>query len=94
MVYPPTTNNEPIVRDSTIDQSVLFDLFEVDQTHRAKLAHHQDQTVINILETGEITSIDDFEQEEGNQEPENSSFDYGDLPELSEHEKTIDWEDS
>ena len=67
MVYPPSTNNEPIVRDSTIDQSILFDLFRVDQTLRAKMVHHQDPAVINILETGEITSIDDFEQEEGDQ---------------------------
>ena len=36
MVYPPTPKDEPIVRNTNIDQSILFDLFDVEQTNHAK----------------------------------------------------------
>ena len=91
MVYPPTFNNEPITKDTNIDQSILFDLLRVERKVRIKGALEENSEAMNHLEVDEIASIEDFEEEEPDLEVE--SIEHADLPDLAEYEKMIDWDD-
>lgn len=91
MVYPPTLNDEPIVKDTHIDQSILFDLFKVERTNRANGILNQTEDVLKKHRADEIESIEDFDEEEPDSEIENGE--YADLPDLSEYEDMIDWDE-
>ena len=91
MVYPPTFNNEPITKDTNIDQSILFDLLRVERKVRIKGALEENSEAMNHLEVDEIASIEDFEEEEPDLEVE--GIEHADLPDLAEYEKMIDWDD-
>jgi hypothetical protein len=93
MVYPPTFNNDPITRDTNIDQSILFDLLRVEQKVRVKGALEENSEAMNHLEVDEIASIEDFEEEEPDLEIEGEGIEHADLPDLAEYEKMIDWDD-
>jgi predicted Zn finger-like uncharacterized protein len=94
MVYPPTLNDKPTVKDTNIDQSILFDLFKVERTNRANGIHNQTTDVLKSHRADEIASINDFEEEEDGQASTDGSLDYSDLPDLSEYEDIIDWDES
>jgi len=83
MVYPPTLNREPIVKDTNIDQSILFDLIKLE---RKGISNGIPDQV-----SDEIASIEDFDQEESDSGSENSE--YADLPDLTECEDMIDWDE-
>ena len=92
MVYPQSFNDEPNIRDTNIDQSILFDLFKVEQNDREGQEFDQKSAVMNSYRVDEIASTEDFEEEEEYPDVV-GNCEYGDLPDLSEYEKMIDWDD-
>lgn len=92
MVYPPGLNDEPNMRDTNIDQSILFDLFKAEQNFRDRQVIDQNSAVITSYRPDEIASIEDSKEED--EYPEVAEdFEYGELPDLSEYEKMIDWDE-
>ena len=91
MVYPPNLNNEPIVKDTNIDQSILFDLIKLERKGTSHGILDQVSNEFNSQRGDGIASIEDFDQEEPGSESENGE--YADLPDLSECEIMIDWEE-
>jgi hypothetical protein len=92
MVYPQTPDVEPIVKDTNIDQSILFDLFKVERTNRANGILNQTADVLKSHRADdEIASIEDFDEEEP--DSESVKDEYADLPDLSEYEDMIDWDE-
>ena len=63
-VYPPGYDDKPITRDTNIDQSILFDLFKVEQTDRSKKVPDKNTGLTLSHGVDEITSFRDFEEEE------------------------------
>ena len=92
MVCPQTLKSEPIIQDTNIDQSILFDLFQVEQKDWAKEILDQTSAMMNSHGVDEIASIEDFEEEDPESEIEN--IEYPELPDLSEYEEMIDWDES
>jgi len=90
IVYPPATAAEPVLKETNIDQSILFDLFKLERKSRANGILNQTSEKFNSQTVEEIASIEDFDQEEPDSESENGE--YADLPDLSEYEAMIDWD--
>jgi len=91
MVYPPASNEEPTVKDTKIDQSILGELFEVEQINKYTGILDQTSGAITNRVIDENVSIEDFEEEEEDSEIED--IEYADLPDLSEYEEMIDWDE-
>lgn len=91
MVYRPTLNEEPIVKDTNMDQSILFKLFKVERTNRAREILTQSTDVMKRNVIDEIASIEDFDEAP---DSESENGDYADLPDLSEYADMIDWDES
>jgi len=92
MVYPPATAAEPVLKETNIDQSILFDLFKVEQTAKDREIITDTSKIFNINKVDEITSFRDFEEEEDDQDSEIEDIDLAELPDLSEYEEMIDWD--
>ena len=92
MVYPPTIEDDPVVQDTKIDQSILFDLFKLEQTAKDKGILPDASKIFNNQRVDEIASINDLEEEEDDQDPEIENIDLAELPDLSEYEDMIDWD--
>ena len=91
MVYPPTLNEEAIVKDTNIDQSILFDLIKLERKGTSNGIPDQVLNKFNSHRDDDIASIEDFDQEESDSGSENSE--YADLPDLTECEDMIDWDE-
>ena len=91
MVYSPAFNEDPITSDTNIDQSILCDLFKVEQKARVIDAVKENSKSMNRPAGDEIASIDNFEEEDSDFEIE--GVESGNLPDLSEFEEMIDWDD-
>jgi hypothetical protein len=92
MVYPSDFADEPIVNDTNIDQGILEEIFEIEQ-----IARHQDildQTAdkANSQRVNETAFIEDFD-EKGDPDAKVDDSQYAELPDLSEYENMIDWDD-
>ena len=91
MIFPPDCYGKPVTQDTNIDQSILDDLLELQNETKAqlsmgKLREEEPTAMIEPKMPGE-----DF----GN---ENAVFvsdetEYAELPDLSELENMIDWDD-
>ena len=92
MVYPPALGQEPVIKETNIDQSILFDLFEVEQMNVVKTLNNNKEMVNNHT-LDQIASIDYFEEEEEEPELQIEDIEHTDLPDLSEYEDMIDWDD-
>jgi len=92
MVYPPATAAEPVLKETNIDQSILFDLFNVEQTAKDRGIITDTSTIFNINKVDEIAYFLEFEEEQDVQEPGIEDIDLAELPDLSEYEKMIDWD--
>lgn len=92
-VFPPSVDQEPLLEDTKIDQSILEDLLEIEQTKRAKGTHNQNSDATKSYKLDEIASIHGFEEVE---DPtlDSEDADYAELPDLSEYEKMINWSES
>ena len=93
MVFPPAHTDEPVVQDTDIAQSVLFDLFNVDQIARDKGLLPDASKILNSHGINEIASINDFEEEEDGKDSDIEDIDLAELPELTEYEDMIDWDE-
>jgi len=91
MVYPPTLINEATVKDTNIDQSILFDLIKLERKDTFNGILDQVSNEFNSQMDDEIASMEDFDQEEPDSGNENGE--YADLPDLSECEGMIDWDE-
>ena len=92
MVYPPATAAEPVLKETNIDQSILFDLFKVEQTAKDKGIITDTSKIFNINKVDEIASFRDLEEEDDDQDSEVEDIDLAELPDLSEYEEMIDWD--
>ena len=88
MVYPPAYTDEPIVKDTKIDQSILDELFEVKQIKRYQSILDQASDVINSQRFDEIASFQDYEEKE---DPKIEDINLPELPDLTEYEDRIHW---
>jgi len=93
MVYPPSFYDEPVVKDTNIDQSILGELLEVEKIKRYQGIFDQTSDESNHQQFHEIASIKDFEEEDDDQDPEIDDVDLAELTDLSEYENMIDWDD-
>jgi len=92
MVNQPALNDGPNIRDTNIDQSILFELFKIEQNYKERQMLDQNSAVMNGNRRDEIEPIEDFEEKE--EDPEMiRNCEYGNLPDLSEYEKWIDWDE-
>jgi predicted Zn finger-like uncharacterized protein len=92
MIFPPDCYGKPVTQDTNIDQSILDDLFEMQNGPKAqlsvgKLSEEGTSAMVDLIMSGE-----DFGDDNSSSVPDESE--YADLPDLSELEKMIDWDDT
>ena len=95
IVHPQEFNEQPKTQDTNIDQSILDDLFSMEHAPRTQLPLNEiSEEWNNLFEQG-ILTINDFDEEVA-EESDSSTIDNEctDLPDLSEYENMIDWEDN
>lgn len=90
-IWYPFNDDETIAKDTNIDRFILFDLLKVERTNRANGILNQTEDVLKKYRTDEMTSIEDFDEEEPYSEIDNGEYD--DLIDLSEHEDMINWDE-
>ena len=91
MVHRPSFAEEPIAKDTNIDQSILNDLYSIRPKPQAELSTDELFEESDDYDVPSLTSIEDFGEEakkEYNFNTEDSAF--ADLPDLSEYENEID----
>jgi hypothetical protein len=94
MVFRPSFAEDPIARDTNIDQSILNDLFSIRPKPPTELSADELFEEFDDYDVPSLTSIEDF-GEEAKKELKSNTEDtaFADLPDLSEHENLIDWGD-
>jgi hypothetical protein len=93
IVHPQDFSGKPKTQDTNVDQSILDDLFGMEQAARTQLPLDEiSEEWNNLFEQGVLT-IKDFDEEVA-EESDSSAVDSEskDLPDLSEYENMIDWE--
>jgi len=91
MVFPPDCYGKPVTQDTNIDQSILADIFEMQNDPPARLS------IGKLSEKGPSAMVEpDVSGKKSGDD--NTSLvpdetEYADLPDLSELEKLIDWDD-
>lgn len=91
-VYPPAINDEPVVKVTNINLSLLDRLFEVEQTNTVNSILVQTSEGINIHSIDETASIEDFEEEEDDRYPEIENIYLAEFPDHTEYEDLIEWD--
>jgi hypothetical protein len=94
MVQCPSFAEQPIAKDTNIDQSILDDLYRIRPKPQAELPVDEPFEESNEYVVQSLTSIEDFGEEakkETNSNIEDSRS--TDLPDLSEYENIINWGD-
>jgi hypothetical protein len=95
MVHRPNIADEPIAQDTKIDQSILNDLYPIrpeliDELPVDDISQESDdyvvQSLISIEEFGEEAQVETESNTEGSN--------LANLPDLSEYENKIDWNDN
>jgi hypothetical protein len=89
MVYPPAYADEPVVKDTKIVQSILEELFEVEQIKRYQGIIDQTSEEINNHSFEEIASVRDYEEKE---DPEIDGLGLPELTDLAEYEDMVEWD--
>ena len=98
IVHPPDFDGQPITQNTNIDQSILFDLFNMQHVRKTKVAIDEIYEESDDDEVESLMSIEDFDEEVAEAENEeahsnNEGVEYADLPDLSEYENMINWGD-
>ena len=93
IVHPSDFKGQPVSQDTNIDQSVLFDLFNMQHVRKAKVIMDEISDELDDYEVKSLMSIEDFDEEVADVEYEDD-IEYADLPDLSEYEDMIDWDGS
>ena len=94
MVSRPSFAEDPIARDTNIDQSILNDLYSIRPKPKVELPVDELFEEFDDYDVPSLTSVEDF-GEEAKKESKSNTEDtaFADLPDLSEHENLIDWGD-
>ena len=92
MFHPSDFGEQPIIQDTNIDQSILFDLFKMQHVPKTKVAFDEISEESDDYEVESLMSIEDFDEEVA--EAEDEEVEYTDLPDLSEYEDMINWGDN
>ena len=86
MVYPPKYSGSPVTQDTNIEQSILDDLLEM-QTEQAAWEPADD------ISKQDRNKVDNEFGPVGNPDSGADDTEYAELPDLSEYENMIDWDD-
>jgi len=90
-IYPPDVYGLPVTQDTNIDQSILADLFKMQKDPRAQVSIRKlSQEGFNAMVDTNMSSKYPGDEESGSALEDTE---YVDLPDLSELEKMIDWDD-
>ena len=92
MIYPPDNSGLPVTEDTKIDQSILDDLFEMRNDPAAKMSIYEISEEEHCAIVDNNRSVKDFVDQDSGSTPDEAK--YADLPDLSELEKMIDWDDN
>jgi len=92
IVHSSDFGEQPIIQDTNIDQSILFDLFKMQHVPKTKVAFDEISEESDDYEVESLMSIEDFDEEVA--EAEDEEVEYTDLPDLSEYEDMINWGDN
>jgi len=92
MVYPPDNSGLPVTEDTNIDQSILNDLFEMQNDPGAKMSFCEFSEEGHGAMVDNSRSVGDFVDQDSGSAPDETK--YADLPDLSELETMIDWDDN
>ncbi len=92
-VFPPNADEEPVLEDPNIDQSILDDLLRIEQTNDAKSILEQTSGDFKNFRMDEIASIHGFDEVDDSIS-EMEDDEYAELPDISEYEDMVDWSDS
>ena len=94
IVHPQEFNEQPIIQDTNIDQSILDDLFNIEHSPRTQILLDDVSEEWNKLFAQGAVSIEDFDEEVTEESDSNTAdTECTDLPDLSEYENMIDWGD-
>lgn len=95
MVHRPGFAEAPIVQDTNIDQSILDDLYFIRPDLQVELPVDELIEESDDYEVQSLTSIKDFGDEaQLEPDPNTEDLNFGNLPDLSEYENIIDWDDN
>lgn len=90
-IYPPDVYGLPVTQDTNIDQSILADIFEMQKDPRAQVSIRKlSEEGFNAMVDNNMSGGDPGDEESSSALEETG---YADLPDLSELEKMIDWDD-
>ena len=93
IVHPQEFNEQPKTQDTNIDQSILDDLFGMEQSTRTQLPLDEISEEWNYLFEQGVLTIKDFDEEVSEASDSNAvDNECTDLPDLSKYENMIDWE--
>ena len=95
MVQRPSIIEEPIAKDTNIDQSILNDLYSIRPKPFAELPVDEPIEEFDDYEVPSLTSIENI-GEEAMEEPDSNTEDisFANLPDLSEYDDMIDVKDN
>jgi hypothetical protein len=95
MVHRPSFAEEPIAKDTNIDQSILYDLYITRPELKAELPVDEISEETDDYVVKSLISIEDFGGE-ALKEPDSNTEDFrlAELPDISEYENVIDWGDT
>ena len=92
IVFPQDDFDQAMVQDTHIDQSILDALFRIEHASGAALPIEDISREWNSLMAEGILPIEDLDEEAGEEtHSDPATAEDGELPDLSEYEKLIDW---
>jgi len=95
IVHSQEFNEQPKSQGTNIDQSILDDLYSMEHAARTELPFDVIAEEWNNLFAQGALSIENFDEEAAEESDSNNvDTDCTDLPDLSEYENMIDWEDN
>lgn len=95
MVHRSSFIEEPIAQDTNIDQSILNDLYCMRHELKSEFPVDEPFEESDDYVVESLTSIEDL-GEKAQEEPDSNTEDFrlADLPDLSDYENIIDWEEN
>jgi hypothetical protein len=89
MVYPPDYYGSPVVQDTNIEQAILDELLKMQEKRSGRISGQK------ISDECHFARVDNINPIENNREKDliPDGAEYSELPDLSELEKMIEWDD-
>ena len=89
MVYPPDYYGSPVVQETNIEQEILDDLFEMHGRGSEPRIRQNRSEDSRFIVVDNLNTMEHIREEDLNP----NDAEYAELPDLSELEKIIDWDD-